>query len=177
MGRGSTGMLQHMLTNTLRVQTATNSTTRRCRRPHTLFLISSSPTWIYLPPTRRSNQRCNVHALYKYIIFYLSGRQILSGKPAQIFVWKQILFWEAAKIFVCRRILSENLCKYLSGRQILAWEAAQILVWRQILPWDEYTQLLFVLVMDFCTGCGMFIRGYTWYFRFSPSHDCCCFLN
>ena len=31
------------------------------------------------------------HALYKYIICYLSGRQILSGKPAQIFVWKQIL--------------------------------------------------------------------------------------
>ena len=90
----------------------------------------------------------------------------------QIFVWQantalenlrkylsgsKYFFEKLRKYLSAGKYSLENLCKYLSGRQILASEAAQMFVWRQILPWDKYTQLLFVFVMDICTGCENFI--------------------
>ena len=48
-------------------------------------------------------------------------------------------------------------CVNMVWKEILAPEAAQKFVWRQILPWDKYTQLLFVFVMDICTGCTLYV--------------------
>ena len=92
-----------------------------------------------------------LHALYKYIICYLSGRQILFGKPAQIFVWKQILFWEAAQIFVRKQILAWEAAQIFVCRQKLFWEPVQIFVWQANTLWKTCANI--------CLEANTFLRS------------------